>query len=72
VGTRSGESGGVGCSTGLNDQDVLDSLRSRLSGIAICHGDSCCFPVVGEGCDSFQRGPSLHVNSSCFSSKGVT
>ena len=34
-------------------------------------GESCRFPVFGEGCDSFQSGPSLQVNSSCFSNKGV-
>jgi len=61
----------VGCSTGLNDLDVSSSLRSRLSSIATCRGDSCCFPKVGEGCDFCQDGPSLRVNSSCFSSKGV-
>jgi len=45
-----GESGGVGCSSGLIDRSVSRSFRSRLSGIAMCHGDSCCFPVIGEGC----------------------
>jgi len=37
----------------------------------ICCGDSCRFPVIGEGCDSFQSGPSSHTNSSCFSNNGV-
>jgi len=52
------ESGGVGCSSGLIDLSVSRSLCSRLSGIAMCRGDSCRFPVAGEGCDSFQDGPS--------------
>jgi len=45
-----GELGGVGCSSGLIDLSVIGSLRSRLSGIATCRGDSCCFPVIGDGC----------------------
>ena len=69
---RGGESGGVGCSSGLIDCGFSGSLRSRLSGIATCHGDSRRFPVLGEGCDCCQDGPSSQVNSSCFSSKGVT
>jgi len=69
VGTRSGESGGVGRSSGLIDRSRCGSLRSRLSGIATCRGDSRRFPVLGEGC--FHDGPSLLVNSSCFSIKGV-
>jgi len=48
----------VGCSSGLIDRDVGGSLRSRLSGIATCRGDSCRFPVLSEGCDAFQDGPS--------------
>jgi len=71
VGIRSGESGGVGCSSGLMDRSRCGSLRSRLSGIATCRGDSRRFPVLGEGCASFHDGPSLRVNSSCFSTKGV-
>ena len=71
MGTRPGESGGVGCSSGLIDCCVSGSLRSRLSGIATCCGDSCRFPVLGEGCDSFQIGPSSQTNSLCFSNKGV-
>jgi len=55
---RSGESGGVGCSSGLIDRGASGSLHSRLSSIATCHGDSCRFPVLGEGCDPFQVGPS--------------
>ena len=61
----------MGCSTGLIDRDVSGSLRSRLNGIATCRGESCHFPVLGEGCDSFQDGPSSQTNSSCFSNKGV-
>ena len=64
-----GESGGVGCSSGLIDRSRFGSLRSRLSGITTCRGDSRRFPVLGEGC--FHDGPSLLVNSSCFSIKGV-
>jgi len=71
VGIRSGESGGVGCSSGLIDRSRCGSLRSLLSGIATCRGDSRRFPVLGEGCFSVHDGPSLRVNSSCFSSKGV-
>jgi len=54
---RSGESGGVGCSSGFIDRGTSGSLRPCLSGIVTCRGDSCCFPVLGEGCDSFQVGP---------------
>ena len=68
---RSGESGGVGCSSGLIDRCVSGSLRSRLSGIATCRSDSRRFPVLGEGCDSFQEGPSSRVNSSCLLIKGT-
>jgi len=71
VGIRSGEPGGVGCSSGLIDHSRCGSLRSRLSGIATCCGDSRRFPVLGEGCFSAHDGPSLRVNSSCFSNKGV-
>ena len=71
MGIRSGESGGVGCSSGLIDRSSCGSLRSRLSGIATCRGDSRRFPVLGEGCFSAHDGPSFRVNSSCFSSKGV-
>jgi len=71
VGIRSGESGGVGCSSGLIDRSGYGSLRSRLSGIATCCGDSHRFPVLGEGCSSIHNGPFLRVNSSCFSIKGV-
>jgi len=42
-----GESGGVGCSSGLIGRDISRSLRWRLSGIAICRGDVRCFPVNG-------------------------
>ena len=61
----------MGCSSRLIDRDVGGSLRSRLSGIATCRGDSCRFPVLGEGCDSFQVGPSSQTNSLCFSNRGV-
>jgi len=61
----------VGCSSGLIDCGISGSLRSRLSGIVTCHGDSCHFPVLGEGCDSFQVGPSSRTNSLCFSTKGM-
>ena len=60
-----GESGGVGCSTGLIDRSIPGSLRSRLSGISTCRGDSCRFPVIGEGCELAQLGgPSLLTNGS--------
>ena len=71
MGIRSGESGGVGCSSGLIDRSSRGSLRSRLSGIATCRGDSRRFPVLGKGWFSAHDGPSLQVNSSCFSNKGV-
>jgi len=54
-----GESGGVGCSSGLIDHCVTGSLCSHLSGIVTCHGDTHHFPVLDEGCDSFQSGPPL-------------
>jgi len=68
---RLGESGGVGCSSGLIDCGASGSLRSRLSGIAMCCGDSCRFPILGDSCDSFQDGPSSQTNSLCFSGKVV-
>jgi len=68
---RSGESGGVGCSLGLINCGTSGSLHSRLSGIVTCCGDSCHFPMLGEGCDPFQDGPSSQTNSPCFSSRGV-
>ena len=62
---RLGESGGVGCSSGLIDLSVSGSLRSRLSGITTCCGHSCHFPVVGDGCSLDQLGgPSLLTNGS--------
>jgi len=42
-----------------------------LSGIATCRGDSRRFPMLGDGCDSFQDGPPSQVNFSCFSSRGM-
>jgi len=71
VGIRSGESGGVGFSSGLMDRSRCGSLHSRLSGIATWRGDSRRFPVLGEGCSFAHDGPSLRVNSSCFSTRGV-
>ena len=60
-----GESGGVSCSSGLIDLSVSGSLRSCLSGIATCCGDSCRFPVIGDGCSLDQLGvPSLLTNGS--------
>jgi len=56
VGTSFGESGGIGCSSGLIDHCVSGSLHSRLSGIVTCCGDSCRFPILGDGCNSFQDG----------------
>ena len=66
-----GESGGVGCSVGLNDRCPSGSLCSRFNGIATCRGDSHCFPILIGGCDSFQRGPPSQVNSLCFSNNRV-
>jgi len=61
------ESGGVGCSSGLIDLSVSGSLRSRLNGIAMCCGDSCRFPVIGDGCSLDQLGgPSLLTNGLSF------
>jgi len=71
VGIRLGESGGVGCSSGLIDRGVSGLLCSCFQGIETCRGDIRRFPVIGEGCDSFQDGPSLRTNSSCFSTKGT-
>ena len=60
-----GESGGVGCSSGLIDLSTSGSLHSCLSGIVTCHGDSCRFPVMGEGCLLDQLGgPCLLTNGS--------
>ena len=42
-----GESGGVGCSSGLIGRGVSRSLRWRLSGMATCCGDVRRFPVNG-------------------------
>jgi len=53
----------VGRSSGLIDRSVTGSLCSHLSSIATCHGDSCRFPVIGEGCKLAQEGgPSLLTN----------
>jgi len=60
-----GESGGVVCSSGLIDLSVSGSLRSRLSGITTCRGDSCRFPVIGDGCSFDHLGdPSFLTNGS--------
>jgi len=48
----------VGCSSGLIERGISGSLHSCLSGIATYHGDSRRFPVLGDGCDLFQDGPS--------------
>ena len=53
------------------DRPRFGSLRSRLSGIATCRGNSRHFPVLGEGCSFTHDGPSLQVNSSYFSTRGV-
>ena len=65
-----GELGGVGLSSGLIDCSMAGSLRSRLSSIVTCHGDSCCFPIIGNSC-SFDHlvGLSVLTNSS-FSMSG--
>jgi len=58
-----GESGGVGCSSGLIDRSVGGSLHSHLNSIEMCCGDSCRFPVRDEGCELDQLGgPSLLTN----------
>jgi len=60
-----GELGRVGCSLGLIDLSISGSLRSHLSGIVTCRGDSCRFPVIGDGCLLDQLGgPSLLTNGS--------
>ena len=60
-----GELGGVGCSSGLIDHWLPGSLRSHLSGIATCRGDSCRFLIMGDGCMLDQLGgPSLLTNGS--------
>jgi len=65
-----GESGGVGCSSGLIDLSVTGSLRSRLSGIATCHSDSCHFPVIGDGCLLDQLGGSSLLTNGLSSVRG--
>jgi len=67
---RFGESGGVGCSFGLIDHGSSGSLRSPLSGIAMCHGDSCCFPVVGDSCSLDQLGGPSFLTNGSFSVRG--
>ena len=53
----------MGCSLGLIDHSVSGSLCSCLSGIATCCGDSCCFPVMGDGCEPDHLvGPSFLTN----------
>ena len=55
----------MGCSSGLIDCEVSGSLRSCLSGIATCRGNSCRFPIIGDGCVLDQLGgPSLLTNGS--------
>jgi len=65
-----GESGGVGCSSGLIDCSISRSLHSHLSSIATCCGDSCRFPVIGEGCDFDQLGGPSLLTSSLSSVRG--
>jgi hypothetical protein len=60
-----GESGRVGCSTGLIERGVPGSLRIHLGSVATCRGESCRFPVTGDGCSLNQLGgPSLLTNGS--------
>ena len=55
----------MGCSLGLIDCFVSGSLCSCLSSIATCRGDSCRFPIIGDGCALDQLGgPSLLTNGS--------
>jgi len=65
-----GELGGVGCSSGLIDHSISGSLRSRLSGISTCHGDSCYFPVIGEGCALDQLGGPFLLTNGLYSVSG--
>jgi len=65
-----GESGGVGCSSGLIDLSVTGSLCLCLSGIATCRGDSCCFPVIGDGCLLDQLGGLFLLTNSLSSVRG--
>ena len=65
-----GESGGVGCSSGLIDRGVSGSLRPHLSGIATCLGDSCRFPVIGDGCSLDQLGGSSLLTNGLSSVRG--
>jgi len=65
-----GESGGVGCSSGLIDLSISGSLRSRLSGIATCCGDSCRFPVIGDSCSLDQLGGSSLLTNGSSSVRG--
>jgi len=60
-----GESGGVDCSVGLINCSIVGSLHSYFSGIVTFRGDSCHFPVIGNGCSPAQLGgPSLLTNGS--------
>jgi len=65
-----GESGGVGCSLGLIDLPVSGSLHSHLSGIAMCHGDSCRFPVIGSDWTCFHSGGVGLLDDGSFSVRG--
>ena len=65
-----GESGGVGCSSGLIDLSVSRLVCSCLSGIVTCHGDSCHFPVMGEGCLLNQLGGSCLLTNGSSSVRG--
>ena len=65
-----GESGGVGCSSGLIDRSTSGSLCSCLSGITTYCGDSCCFPVIGDGCALDQLGGLFLLTNGLSSIRG--
>jgi len=60
----------VGCSLGLIDLSVSGSLHSCLSDIATCCGDSCRFPVIGDGCSLDQLGGSSLLTNGSSSVRG--
>jgi len=60
-----GESGGVGCSSGLIDCSTSGLLHLHLKSIETYCGDSCHFPMSSEGWDPAQLGgPSLLTSGS--------
>jgi len=65
-----GESEGVGCSSGLIDLSVSRSFCSCLSGIATYRGDSCRFPVMGDGCVLDQLGGPFLLTDGSSSIRG--